>query len=152
MQNFSHVFFYALIMLMAGVGIPIMGALSSGLGTRLQSPAQAAVVLFVVGLILSSAYLLFTEGIPETREKTSIPIQYYFGGFFILYYTLSITWVAPRFGIGNAVSFVLLGQLISMSIIDHFGLMGALNQPFSWQRLSGLLCMAIGVFLVLKRY
>jgi transporter family-2 protein len=69
-----------------------------------------------------------------------------------LFYTLSITWVGPKFGIGNAVSFVLLGQLISMSVIDHYGLMGALNYPVTLQRITGLICMAVGVFLVVKRF
>ncbi|HIF17166.1 MAG TPA: DMT family transporter [Cycloclasticus sp.] len=152
MQNVNQIFLYALIMLIAGIGIPIMGALSGGLGTRLQSPALAAVVLFVVGFILSLAFIFFVEGVPKSLPKTPIPIQYYFGGLFILFYTLSITWVGPKFGIGNAVSFVLLGQLISMSVIDHYGLMGALNYPVTLQRITGLICMAVGVFLVVKRF
>ncbi|PCI21761.1 MAG: hypothetical protein COB62_02555 [Piscirickettsiaceae bacterium] len=152
MQNFNHIFFYASIMLLAGVGIPIMGALSGGLGVRLQSPALVAVVLFIVGFVLSLAFLFFVEGLPSSLPKEPIPIQYYLGGFFILFYTLSITWVGPKFGIGNAVSFVLLGQLVSMSVIDHFGLMGALNYPITQQRLMGLLLMAVGVLLVVKRF
>ena len=52
-------FLFASVMFMAGVGIPIMGALSGGLGARLQSPALAAVVLFVVGFIIAALYLFF---------------------------------------------------------------------------------------------
>jgi len=152
MQHVNQLILYAFIMLVAGIGIPIMGALSGGLGAKLQSPALAAVILFVVGFILSIAFLFFVEGLPKEIPKTIIPIQYYFGGVFIVLYTLSITWVGPKFGIGNAVSFVLLGQLISMSVIDHFGLMGALTYPITLQRLAGLFLMALGVFLVVKRF
>jgi transporter family-2 protein len=42
-----------------------------------------------------------------------------------------MTWVAPKFGVGNAICMVLLGQLISMAIIDHYGLLGALKQTIS---------------------
>ncbi|MBQ0724004.1 MAG: DMT family transporter [Cycloclasticus sp.] len=152
MNALNNTFFYALIMLIAGIGIPIMGAMSGGLGARLQSPALAAVILFVVGFVLSIMFLFFVEGVPKSIPKEPIPVQYYLGGVFIIFYTLSITWVGPRFGIGNAVCFVLLGQLISMSVIDHFSLMGAINYPISIQRFTGLIFMALGVFLVVKRF
>jgi transporter family-2 protein len=94
---------YGLVMFIAGVGIPIMGALSGGLGARLQSPALAAVILFVVGFFIAVIYLLTVEGVPNLFPKVSIPIQYYLGGVFIIFYTLSITYIGPKFGIGNAV-------------------------------------------------
>ncbi|MDF1688640.1 MAG: DMT family transporter [Cycloclasticus sp.] len=143
---------YGLVMFIAGVGIPIMGALSGGLGARLQSPALAAVILFVVGFFIAVIYLLTVEGVPNLFPKVSIPIQYYLGGVFIIFYTLSITYIGPKFGIGNAVCFVLLGQLVSMSLIDHFSLLGSLQYSITLQRFSGLLFMAIGVFLVVKRF
>lgn len=152
MNVLNNTIVYALIMLIAGIGIPIMGAMSGGLGARLQSPALAAVILFVVGFVLSIMFLFFVEGVPKSIPKEPIPIQYYLGGVFIIFYTLSITWVGPRFGIGNAVCFVLLGQLISMSVIDHFSLMGAIHYPISIQRITGLVFMALGVFLVVKRF
>lgn len=152
MNVLNNTIVYALTMLMAGIGIPIMGAMSGGLGARLQSPALAAVILFVVGFVLSIMFLFFVEGMPKSIPKEPIPIQYYLGGVFIIFYTLSITWVGPRFGIGNAVCFVLLGQLISMSVIDHFSLMGAIHYPITIQRITGLVFMALGVFLVVKRF
>lgn len=152
MNVLNNTIVYVLIMLIAGIGIPIMGAMSGGLGARLQSPALAAVILFVVGFVLSIMFLFFVEGVPKSIPKEPIPIQYYLGGVFIIFYTLSITWVGPRFGIGNAVCFVLLGQLISMSVIDHFSLMGAIHYPISIQRITGLIFMALGVFLVVKRF
>ena len=69
-------------------------------------------------------------------------------GFLVAYYILSITWVAPRFGISNAIVCVLLGQLISASLIDQFGLLGAIVRPIGLARASGIGLMALGVFLV----
>ena len=39
---------YALIMLLAGIGIPILAALNAALGVRLGNPAAAATLLFLV--------------------------------------------------------------------------------------------------------
>jgi transporter family-2 protein len=72
--------------------------------------------------------------------------------FFVIFYILSITSIAPKFGVGNAVSFVLLGQLISMSIIDHYSLLGAPQNEISLQRFIGLTLMVAGVFMVVRRF
>ena len=65
----------------------------------------------------------------------------------IAFYVLSITFIAPHFGIGNAVFFVLLGQLISAAAIDHFGLFGAQVSPLGLTRAGGIALMATGVWL-----
>ena len=57
---------YAILMLLAGLGIPVMAALNGSLGARLESPALAAAILFVVGLTVAVTYLLTTAGMPST--------------------------------------------------------------------------------------
>jgi transporter family-2 protein len=142
---------YAVTMLFAGIGIPIMAALNAGLGTRLQSPALAAAVLFLVAMVTSLSYLLLVKGVPMSFSAPSTPFYYYLGGLFVVFHVLSVTWIAPHFGIGNAVSFVLLGQLLSMATIDQFGLMGAPQMSLTLPRLMGLFFMMIGVFLVVRK-
>lgn len=147
----NHSLFYSSLMLLAGLGIPVMAALNGGLGVRLQNPSLAAVILFTVGLLIAVSYLLLTQGVPTRPVVSKIPFYWYLGGVFVVLYISSITWVAPRFGLGNAVSFVLLGQLIAMTLIDHFGLIGAPQFTLSIQRAVGLVFMVIGVFLVVQR-
>ena len=138
-------------MLFAGMGIPTMAALNSGLGIKLQSPALASVILLLVGMAIAILYLLTTEGIPRIFFQSGTPWYYYFGGFFVMFYIIAITWVAPKFGISNAVAFVLLGQLIAMSTIDHFGLFGVQVYTIDFKRILGLIFMTIGVVLVLSK-
>ncbi|MEX1664638.1 DMT family transporter [Zhongshania arctica] len=144
-------YFYSSIMLVAGFGIPVMAALNGGLGAKLGNPALASTLLLLVGLLLSVIYLLVTEGVPTRFYDTSIPWYFYTGGVVVTFYNLAITWIAPRFGISNTVSFVLLGQLLAMTLIDHYGLIGAPQYPISLRRLAGLVLMVAGVFLVLGR-
>ena len=142
---------YATLMLLAGMGIPTMAAINSGLGEKLQSPSLASAILLLFGSSVVVAYLLMTEGLPELFITNNIPAYFYLGGFFIAFYILTVTTIAPRFGIANAISFVLLGQLIAMTLIDHYGWLGALQVTANQQRLLGIACMVLGVFLVLKR-
>jgi len=143
--------FFACLMLATGIGIPVMAALSATLGTKYGSPAFAASVLFLVALSISLAYLFAVEGGLRPFPKTSLPFYFYLAGVFVAFYVLSVTWVAPRFGVGNAIAFVLLGQLISMAVIDQFGLMGAPTHAITFQRLIGLILMSVGVFLAVRR-
>ena len=111
----------------------------------------AATILFAVGLIIALSALLMTEGFPQNLPLKSTPWYLFCGGVFVVFYILGITWVAPRFGVANAVSFVLLGQLIAMTVIDHFGFVGVPQYSVTMQRILGLLFMAVGVFMVVNR-
>ena len=141
---------YPVIMLVAGIGIPVMATLNSHLGTKIGS-ALATSIVFFVGLLISLAYLAQSNDVMNHIFSKNIAWYFYLGGALVAFYILSITWVSPKFGVGNAVSFVLLGQLIAISIIDHFGLLGARQVTLDSGRALGLLLMIAGVFLVIKR-
>ena len=137
---------YAGIMLVAGIGIPILAALNAALGTRLGSPVAASVVLFCVALfVVVVTYALVGRG--TLTGLSAAPKHLFLGGTLVAFYVLSVTWAAPRFGVGNAVFFVLLGQLISAAAIDHFGLFGAQISPLGLTRALGIAVMGLGVFI-----
>ena len=137
---------YALIMLVAGIGIPVLAALNAALGRAISAPAAASVVLFVVAFLTALVVALFT-GPQAIAKVASAPKHLLLAGSLIAFYVLSITYIAPHFGVGNAVFFVLLGQLISAAAIDHFALFGATQTPLTLLRASGIAVMAFGVFL-----
>ena len=137
---------YALTMLAAGIGIPLLAALNAALGVRIGSPAAAAMVLFCVALFATTIVTLVT-GPRALMNLPLAPRHLFLAGLFVAFYVLSITYIAPHFGIGNAVFFVLLGQLISAALIDHFGLFGARVSPLSLTRATGIAVMALGVWI-----
>jgi transporter family-2 protein len=137
---------YALTMLFAGIGIPILAALNAALGGRVGSPVAASVTLFSIALICTLA-VFFIGGFKPTSSILAAPKHLFFAGVLVAFYILSITFIAPKFGVGNAVFFVLLGQLISAAAIDHFGLFGAQISPLSITRAGGIALMAGGVYL-----
>lgn len=137
---------YALTMLAAGIGIPVLAALNAALGTRMGSPAAAAVILFCVALCVAVAATLVT-GPSAISKVAGAPRHLFLAGVLIAFYVLSITTIAPKFGVGNAVFFVLVGQLISSALIDQFGLFGAPVKPLTLMRGGGIALMALGVVL-----
>ncbi|KAF0675440.1 DMT family transporter [Profundibacterium mesophilum] len=139
----------AAVMLAAGIGIPVLASLNAALGTRIGAPVAAGAVLFTVAL---GATLLVgaVTGLGGLQRLAGQPWHLFTAGFFVAFYVLTITFVAPRFGVGNAVFFVLLGQLVSAAIIDHFGLFGARQQSLTAMRALGIALMALGVFVTQK--
>jgi transporter family-2 protein len=139
----------ALVMLVVGMGIPVTAALNATLGTHIGSPVAASTILFAVGFLATAIVLAFV-GLPPTHILSAAPWWSYAAALGVVFYVLSVTWSAPRIGVGNAIFFVLLGQLIAAAIIDHFALFGAARTTLTVQRVIGLLVMAIGVYLAKK--
>jgi len=145
-SNFAAI---ALMMIVVGMGIPMAAALNAGLGQHIASPVAASVILFAVGLVLTALVLAFV-GLPARGAFASVSPWYFAAALGVVFYILSVTWSAPRIGVGNAIFFVLLGQLVAAAAIDHFGLFGAAKTSLTLQRALGLLVMALGVYLAKK--
>lgn len=141
---------YGAIMMAAGMGIPLLAALNARLGGLIGAPAAAAVVLFAVAFLGAVAVMLATGSTGRLALVPAQPRHLLLGGLLVCFYVLSVTWVAPRFGLGNAITFVLLGQLVSAAVIDHFGLFGVILRQVTPLRLAGLALMALGVILTQK--
>ena len=133
----------------AGIGIPTMAAINANLGGKLGSPVLATVILMALGFALSASYLLFFQGVPNWPEKTP-PLWTFAGGFFVVFYALSVTAIAPIIGLGNAIFLVLLGQIVATTTIDHFGFFGAIQDEVSLRKIGGIVLMIVGIMLARK--
>lgn len=138
---------FATIMFLTGVGIPILAALNGGLGARLGSPMAASMILFGLAFLIAATGALLTGSAGQMRFTSDIPAHFYFGGLFVAFYVIAVTFIAPKFGVGNAIFFVLVGQLVSAATIDHFGLFGALRSAIDMKRVAGIALMVAGVWL-----
>ncbi len=123
---------------LAGVGIPILATMNAGLGRALGHPAAAVLVLFTVTLTVALFGATSTGGWPSPARLAAAPSIYLAGGLFMAFYIVTVTILIPRFGVGNTILFVLVGQIFASAAIDHFGLLGAMHRPMNARRLIGL--------------
>ncbi len=137
------------LMFVAGLGIPVFAAFNGALGQQLGSPVAATAASFAIGTVFALILLAITGFPPASAFAFDRP-YIWFGTVFIMFYGISISFAAPRIGIGNAVFFVLLGQLVAAAAIDHFGLWGAMPAPLTARRALGIAVMALGVYLARK--
>jgi len=139
---------YALWAFAAGALIPLMAILNAGLARAVGGPVQAAVILFITGLLTSLVVAaMATVRIPDLPALAAVPPVRYAGGIIVAFYVLSITFLAPRFGVGNAILFAVAAQLLSSAAIDHFAVAGAALRPLTSMRLLGLAIVIVGVVL-----
>ena len=137
---------YTIVMLLAGIGVPLLATLNASLGARIGSPFVAGTVLFAVAFLSAVAVNAIT-GFDALVRVPEQPWHLFLAGVLVAFYVLSITLIAPRFGVGNAIFCVLLGQLVSAAVIDHFALFGARLYPMTLIRAAGLTLMTLGVLL-----
>ena len=133
-------------MFAAGLGVPLLAAVNSQLGQFIRSPIAAVVVMLCVAFSSIVIIAIITSNLP-IKQISEAPKYLFLAGMLIVFYILSITTIAPKFGVGNAVFFVLVGQLVSAAIIDHFSLFGSTGSPLTIVRTLGISVMALGVWI-----
>lgn len=143
--------FLLFLMFLAGVGIPMMAALNATMGQQLENPIAAVAILCTVAL-LAALILLAVLPLPVNfGNMLAAPRTTFAAGLLFIFYIASITYSAPRIGLGNAVVMVLLGQVACAAFIDHFGLFGTEPFPITLRRLAGFSLLAGGFWLVVAR-
>ena len=138
----------AALALVVGALIPIQAATNAAMSKAIGGIGYASLVLFGVSLAVVVGWILIAQiALPPAAAFRAAPIYGWLGGFIVAAYVLSITFLAPRLGVGNAICFIVTGQIFAAVVIDHFGLFGAAVQPFSGMRAAGVALMVAGLFL-----
>jgi bacterial/archaeal transporter family-2 protein len=129
----------------AGAAIPVTAALNGALGRTLGNAPAAVFILFAVGLLASTAFLLATGSAGALgRIGNTVPTMFG-GGVIVAFYIFSVTYLAPRYGVGNVILFVMVAQIATSAAIDHFALFGAAQRPVGGLRLVGIGLMLVGL-------
>ena len=148
-MNGANAVSYAGVMLLAGMAIPVMAAMSGGIGVRVGNPSFATATVFGLAFLVCAVAALLT-GLPRAEQIGTVPPWLYLGGLCVAFYGLSITFVGPRFGLANAIFCVLVGQIVCAALIDHFGWFGTQQTSLDSRRLLGMAVMVGGLFLARK--
>jgi transporter family-2 protein len=132
--------------LVAGGLIPVQAAANLLLVHSLQSVVRAALVLMASGFMtLAVIAVVARVPPPGVAHFIAIPAHGFLGGPIVATYVLAIMLLAPAMGVGNAVRWIVTGQVLAALLIDHWGLFGASQQTMDGSRLLGSLCMILGV-------
>ncbi len=133
----------------AGVALTVqVGANAASRDYVRGDAASAALLSFVIGGIALALYVVASGGAWPARSALAAPPWVWTGGVLGAAYVLASIVLGPRLGALAFFSLVILGQLLSSVLVDHFGLLGFPRHPLSAARLLGLLALVIGAVLI----
>jgi transporter family-2 protein len=135
----------------AGLAGSIQVALMSRLGARIGilealgfSTALTAALAFVILLLARRSLAGFGRAVHS-------PWWMLLGGVMGLLIVFTVTFAGPRIGVAATVGILIAGQLAMGAAIDRWGLFGSDKIAIHWPRVLGILLLAAGAALSLKK-
>ncbi len=145
MQN-SQIMLPALAIL-GGIAVPILASINAAYGQAIGNVYWASMTLCVVAFLTILAVAIFSGAPLRLPDLSQVSWWHVLGGCFFAVYVVTITYVAPKIGVGNAIILVVVAQIFTAVIIDHFGLLGAATQALDWKRALGVAFLIVAVAL-----
>lgn len=142
----------AAVALTAVVGglIALQAPINATLGQRVGS-FQAAFLSFAIGtLLLAAIAALARGGLGQLTNARGLPWYFLTGGLLGAAYVTTVLVTVRALGAGAVVAATITGQLTASVALDHFGLLGVERQPISLVRVTGVVLLATGVYLIVR--
>lgn len=151
MFNISQTLLAIILAALSGVFMAVQGSLNSGL-SKVTGLLEATLIVQLTG---AAAILLIFAGKCLGKgcdfwAMFAAPWYAYLGGVIGVFIVYLVAASIPAVGVANATTAIIVGQVLTAIVIDHFGAFGLERMPCSWHQLLGLALLAIGARLLLK--
>jgi transporter family-2 protein len=143
--------FAASLAFLAGLGGAVQIATQGRLGDRIGSLEALACAVVVGAEEHRERHDGARHSFDGIREGLTGPKWMLVGGLMSVVIVLSITIAGPRIGIVATTAFLIVGQFGLATVIDRFGWFGVQQVPLGLPRVLGLVLLAAGAALTLKR-
>jgi transporter family-2 protein len=132
--------------LIAGIALSMEGAIAGTLGETIGE-LESSYFIFLTGtVILGLTTLFFGKG--KLSMSVKVPKWNLLGGVLgISYLTLLIISV-PFVGVGISMVSVIIGQMVTSILIEHFGWLGSQTIKIGKERMISIGCMLIALILI----
>lgn len=138
-----------ILVFIGGVGVAIQSTVNGGLGQKI-GVFEGAFVSFLVGTVTLFLVMLFF-GRGNIIHVFQVPKWQLIGGMLGAFFVSTMVLSVPRIGVGAAIFTLITAQIITSSLIDHFGWLGMKEIPLDWQRIAGIALMVIAILLYTKK-
>lgn len=133
--------------LAGAVQVAVMGRLGDRVGTFEALAFATALTACFAALLLLVVRQSFGGYAAAARQ----PVWLWTGAAVGLLIVYTITFAGARIGTAATVGILIAGQLVMATVIDRFGLFGLHRYPLHWPRIAGIVLLAIGATLALRR-
>lgn len=135
----------------AGALVAAQSVLNAALGKRAGDLGSLFVLASISAVVVLPLIFVF-PGAANLRGLPSLSQWYlYLGGVVGLLIVAAPIFLVPRIGATATLTAVVVGQLTLAVIIDHFGLLGVPRDELTITRILGVLILALGTLLIVKK-
>ena len=121
-------------------------------GERIGSYEAIAANLLFSTLIATTLLLLLRQSLAGFGDAIHSPWWYWVGGGGMgCVVVFTITVVTPQIGATATIGLLIAGQLAMGVLIDRYGWFGVEQVPLNWPRIVGVLLLAVGALLALRK-
>ncbi len=139
-----------LLALVSGVLMAVQGSLNTAL-SKVVGLWEATFVVHATGtVVLLVVLFLLKMGRGDLGNWSQAPWYSYLGGVISVFIIYLVAASIPNVGVANATTAIIVGQVLTAVIIDHFGAFSLERIPCGWNQVAGLALLAVGARLLLK--
>ena len=136
--------------LISGVLMAVQGSLNTAL-SKVVGLLETTFIVHVTGtIILMILLFVIPMGKGNLYAFSEAPWYAYLGGAVGVGIIYLVAASIPEVGVANATTAIIIGQVLTAIIIDHFGIFGLDKVACSWNQIIGLILLVIGAKLLLK--
>jgi transporter family-2 protein len=135
----------------AGFAGSIQAAALGKLGDRVGTIEAVGFSTLIAGTTGILVLLVARRSLAGVGHSFHQPLWLWLGGLLSAFIVLGITFSAPKIGVAATIGLVITGNLVVAAVIDRFGWFGVDPIPLEWPRIVGILLLAGGAALVLRK-
>jgi len=143
--------FAVALVVAGGLAGSVQAALLGRFGDRIGSLEAFAFATLVTAVIALVVLAIGRGSLHGYVAAARAPAWLWTAGAMGALIVLGITYAAPRIGTTATIGILVAGNLAMAAIIDRFGLFGLDKIPFHWPRILGVILLAAGAALSLKK-
>jgi transporter family-2 protein len=135
----------------AGLCGSVQVAVMSRLGERIGVLQALAFASLLTAVLAGAALVLARRSLVGYGRALDQPWWMLLGGVMGLLIVFTVTYAGPRIGVAATVGILIAGQLAMGAAIDRWGLFGSQRIALHWPRLLGIMLLAAGAALSLRK-
>ncbi len=139
-----------LLTAIAGGFVALQAPINSMLGKSIGTFAAASVSFVIGTMALVGIAVVAAGGFGDVGEARHLSWYYLSGGVLGAVYVTTALVAVRALGAGGVVAATITGQLALSLVIDQLGLLGVDERTITWERLLGVLLLAVGMLLIVR--
>lgn len=135
----------------AGISMAVQGSLNAALG-KIIGLLEATFIVHAIGTTtIILALYVFQLGRGNLGNIPQAPWYLYLGGLISVIIIYGVVASIANVGVAVATTGIIVGQVGTALVIDHFGFFGLERIPFTWLKAAGIVLLSLGAKLMLMK-